>query len=79
MIHIFSALKFWVNITVRLCRPLPKCHFTDGHTEIPSLERFFLSPVSEHHQCKRGHLIDKNSTNLLYFGKKGKKVFLPGT
>lgn len=72
---IFSgALRFWV----RLCRPLPKGHFTDGHTKVPSLERFLLSRVSEHHQCKRGHLIDTNSTNPFYFGKKGKRSFFRG-
>lgn len=35
---------------VRLCRSLTRYHFTVGHTEVPSLEWFVFSPVSEHYQ-----------------------------
>lgn len=67
-----------VNGKLRVCRLLSECPPTERHAEVLSLERSLLSRVSEHHECKRAHLIDTNSTSPLYFGKKGKKSFYRG-
>lgn len=50
MIQMFSTPRFWASMKARLCGPLPKCHFTGGHTEVQVLEWFMLRPASEHHQ-----------------------------
>ena len=59
---------------VRLCRSLTRCHFTVGHTEVPSLERFVFSPVSEHYQDVKESILKIKTQRIFILARRGKSL-----
>lgn len=74
MIHTFSS-PIMGQQKAGYAGPLTRYHFTVGHTEVPSVERFVFSPVSEHYQDVKESILKIKTQRILFIlARRGKSL-----